>query len=57
MNDAITINVKQCCDDLIHRFIKRMGVDGRLRRTRRHIGCRPPEDEATFRVKGNSLQQ
>ena len=28
------------------------GGDGRLRRTRGHLGCRPPKDEATFRVKG-----
>jgi len=36
----------------MHRFIECMGVDGRLRSTRGHLGCRPLKYEPTFCVKG-----
>ena len=32
----------------IHRFIECTVVDGRLRSTRGHLGCRPPKDEAAY---------
>jgi len=35
----------------MHQVIKMHGGGGRLRRIRGNLGCRPPKDEATFRVK------
>ena len=36
----------------MHQFIKMQRGGGRLRRTWGHLGCTPPKDKATFRVKG-----
>jgi len=53
MIDAITIIIKQCCDDLPNAPIyKMLGGNGMLRRTKGHLGCKPPEDEATSRLRG-----
>jgi len=53
MNDAISIIIMFCCDDLqVHQHIKMHGGSGRLRRTKGHLDCRPPKHEATYSVKG-----
>ena len=52
MNDAIMIIIMKNSNGFqVHRCIECMR-NWRLRRTKSHLGCRPPKDEAAFSVKG-----
>jgi len=51
MNDAIIIIIMQYCETSKYIDLYNAWGSGRLRRTRGHLGCRPPKDEAAFIVK------